>query len=161
HVGLHKTGTTAMQRFFRLNREALVRQGISYPDLTERDEGNGMPLAFAIQGQMPDWFERWNPKFRGQSLDFDRLMGQGLAMAPPSTAVLLSSEEFSLMDPAVLKRRFGEYSDDVRILVAVRRQDEWIESCYLQAVRAGLTGLGFEAYLDQELTPGSENHARL
>jgi hypothetical protein len=110
---------------------------------------------------MPDWFPRYNPKFRHLPLDFDWMM-QALVHAPPAGAAwLLSSEEFSSMAPERLQRCFGAYSQDLQILVAVRRQDEWLESSYLQAVRAGLTRASFEEYLDRELLADGPGDRRL
>ena len=37
HIGIRKTGTTALQDFFHLNREVLKKHGVSYPEMPFRD----------------------------------------------------------------------------------------------------------------------------
>ena len=40
HVGSHKTGTTAIQRFAYLNRSTLRAKGFWYPDFYPIDKSN-------------------------------------------------------------------------------------------------------------------------
>lgn len=41
HIGLHKTGTSSIQKFLHVNQEALLEQGILYPEAGRRKEENG------------------------------------------------------------------------------------------------------------------------
>ena len=37
HIGLHKTGTTTFQTFLHLNRKALLKVGVFYPEMGEHE----------------------------------------------------------------------------------------------------------------------------
>ena len=37
HIGLHKTGTTSFQNFLHLNRDALLKAGVLYPEMGEHE----------------------------------------------------------------------------------------------------------------------------
>ena len=46
HIGMHKTGTTAIQHFLERNREPLRRRGLCYP---------GYYFGYAMRLRFPDW----------------------------------------------------------------------------------------------------------
>ena len=48
HIGTRKTGTTALQKFFYDNREALLRNGVDYVQFTRQKKRS--PLIRIIKG---------------------------------------------------------------------------------------------------------------
>lgn len=116
HIGLHKTGTTAIQYFLHNNRKALLRMGICYPDVPDDDITpiQHRYIATLIKDKKQTGFLSFIKK--------NMLKSPGL---------VLSSECF-LENPEYVDW-FGQLRrlfDEVKIIVYLRRQDQWIESAY-------------------------------
>lgn len=132
HVGLHKTGTTSLQKAFFDNRAALERQGVLYPStgLSPKPVNWGHhELAYALR-QRPQGLEMWQA-----------LREEADAAGLPK--VLVSSEELSLLPfptlpgPAAFKlisEVFEGY--DVRLICYLRPQAEMIASLYNHHVKS-------------------------
>jgi hypothetical protein len=151
HIGLPKTGTTSLQAFLRLNRQRLARQGIEYPETCQSGAGNATPAALVLLGGLPDYFLQANPEF-GDKRDFESLWLDVAGSARgPESSILASSEEIAEIDPAEFDRRTRFDGQRKRIIVFLRRQDEMLESMYLQMVRAGLCDRSFETFLGDYL----------
>lgn len=126
HIGMNKTGTSALQKFLHRNRRSLRRAGLLYPEtgLGTRTDGPGLHY------QLSRAF-----------LDAD---GSGPALA----AALLAEIDDSGCDRAVLSSEFFvELQDltplakafegrDVTVLVYLRRHDHWVSSLFAQAVKS-------------------------
>lgn len=135
HIGAPKTGSTAIQRMLFNGREALLEQGVLYPDVSLRGFGHH-DLAFLLDGAYPAWATR-------QERSLDDLAGD-LAREVETTgarSIVLSSENFYLYPQperllALLQRSGFGAGDQVRVLCYVRRQDEAHLSWYNQTVKA-------------------------
>ncbi len=127
HIGLHKTGTTAIQRFLRSNGKALDEEGFLYPGTrpahhvirwlweeyphTSRDlSGNARALFREI---------RTSEKNR-IILSSEMLTGGRENVAIPLAKVL--DEEIG-----------GEWT--AKIIIYLRRQDRWLESRYVENIK--------------------------
>ncbi len=113
HIGIHRTGTTGLQRNLAANRQALVDMGISYPF-----EGtNHQDIAWALhRGNMTgeQVVERLEP-----------------VDAPH---IILSGEDFCIhIDLGWLKAIRKHYQ--LKVVVYLRRQDHWVNSWYNQHVK--------------------------
>ena len=132
HIGTVKTGTTALQRFFNLNRQALQNHDISYPaDRDNRYAHHRLSWSLALsEGKTfsPNWpadlaspLDEWNylqKQYSGQK-------------------VLLSSEHFfnrSRQSISTLKKKISEF--DVKIVVYWRRRDHLEDSWHNQRVKS-------------------------
>jgi len=133
HIGTSKTGTTAIQRFFATNRQQLSSLGICYPYAgninTEINFGHHFlshcffknSLTINVKDTSPD--KEWN------SLVNEINTSQ-------SDRFLISSEDFYLLGPdsiSYIKSFLLEF--DVKIIMTVRPQTEWILSNYNQVIR--------------------------
>lgn len=58
HFGVHKTGTTAFQRFIQDNRETLTAGGLFIPRLPEGQDGNYQGLARVMAGEYDEYPNR-------------------------------------------------------------------------------------------------------
>ncbi|WP_112322711.1 hypothetical protein [Oceanibium sediminis] len=155
HIGLRKTGTSAIQAYLARNRAALRLMGVRYPKaLLVGPECDGGPkhqrVAEAISG--------------GEELAAQ--MREAVAQrARLSRVTVLSAEELSAPDPAIpaaLAPLAEEF--DCRVVVYLRRQDEWALSVYRQAVMEGdaRTAQGLQAWLARpELEPWLNHDAML
>jgi hypothetical protein len=116
HAGIHRTGTTHLQKTLSHNRQLLRRHGYLYPF----DRPSHQWLVRKILN---------NPKYADRlPKDLKRQISAG------DHTVILSGEDFSSLPDVrwleVLSKHF-----DVRILVYVRRQDLWLNSWYNQIIK--------------------------
>lgn len=118
HIGIHKTGTSAIQDFLVLNRKELSKHGALYPQKTRRDyfETRGGKTIAPVE------------KFK----HYEKLVRRG---RKKDKHVILSNEAFWLMDdPAPVKTAMGSGVETV-IICYLRRQDNFIQSYYNQEVK--------------------------
>jgi hypothetical protein len=134
HIGIPRTGSTAIEKFLYENRQILLDRGILYPEVNLRGYGHH-DLAYLLSGGYPEWAI---PQPR--NLD-DLATDLCHASAAHSGDILISSENFYLF-PAIVRlqellTKTGASSGRrVVIIVYVRRQDEAQESWYSQTVKA-------------------------
>lgn len=127
HVGAPKTGTSAFQEWAVRNRAAMLNAGFLYPEAGATPLGNHAALASALGGAIED------EKRSGHLLRlFDKELQQH-----PDAAVVLSAEMMTtlrfLPNMARLHRALSQYSDHATVVLVVRDQIEWRNSCYAQA----------------------------
>lgn len=132
HIGMEKTGTSAIQRFLARHRTALRLMGVQYPraaDATGAPSDSHIDLAAAIgadlAGQGP------HPVFGSAGTVIEGYATK----ADVASTTILSSEGLSAPDPgfaAALAPLAGRF--DVSVVVYLRRQDEWALSAYRQCV---------------------------
>ncbi|MBB4304254.1 hypothetical protein GGD81_003312 [Rhodobium orientis] len=139
HIGVPKTGSTAIQHFATENRQLLREKGLLYPSAALRGFGHH-DVAFLLNGGYPDWAKPQDRPLgdlagalRSECLEFDG-------------DVLLSSENFYLFPQP---ERLFEFVRDtgllegraVKVIVYLRRQDDLLVSWYNQLVKAqGFSG---------------------
>lgn len=126
HIGTHKTGSTAIQRAFKADEKALVRGGlarlrscdmIALPSLSPQEV---LDMSAALKEEAgrhsagPMRFLMTSEGFSGDPM-------KGYADAPVIAARL----------------RAATHGFDVRIIVFLRRQDDFIESWYTQRIHEG------------------------
>lgn len=134
HIGMPKTGTSALQSFFTQNRERLYEDGIWYPDLRpgqtveEKQKGFGGNAIFL--SQYPENLEDMNKEQRQRFEDTCKNLQSS------EKDILLSSEWFFENNASTYKK-FMNRRFNVKIIVYLRRQDLWGESSWNQAVKEG------------------------
>ena len=124
HIGFFKTGSTALQEFFELNREALAQRGIFYPERTKDD--------FVVP------FLSWHPGFEpgGERQAYEQLV----EAASGFRYTILSNENFSFLYLGEEKAAIQTIADylarigKVKVIIYVRRQDELMQSSYIYNV---------------------------
>lgn len=140
HIGMGKTGTTALQHFFAQNRDALLGKGVDYPDYN-CIEGAHHRLSPHI------------PPFLAHHWKFLDVAEWGPDLSARETgSLLLSSELISSARPPVVAdfaRRVREMFD-VRIVIYFRRQDNLITSAYNQQIKAGTLTAPFAEMLERQ-----------
>jgi len=132
HIGLHKTGTSAIQQFLRDNSKNLEEQGILYPQGIV-PAGDHNPLAWCLV------HERYFPRRKefyveNASMNHWRKLHEVVSQSS-ATRIILSGEDFSLIDdPGQLAALCEPY--DTRVIVYLRRQDQYLQSVYNQMVKS-------------------------
>ena len=126
HVGLHKTGTSSLQRLLLENRAALAAAGVGLAPFQDPRNGSHHPILAALERD-------------GAEAVFARVA------AAPGERLLLSAEELSqemnnrpdhlAALAAAAGRRF-----ETHVVVFLRRQDFLKESVYAEAVKGWYCG---------------------
>ena len=150
HIGVHKTGTTAIQAALADAREPLAEQGVRYPGKLQAQHR----AALAILGRPWGWNTRG-----GGVLDrehFDRL-AKRTAQAPGR--VVISSEFFceAPEDTAVevVRDLRGRSNRPVQVVVTLRNLGKLLPSSWQQYLKYGLT-TPYDKWLEDVFaTPGS------
>lgn len=130
HIGINKTGSSAIQRCLNGNRKSLGRMGVLYPKA-------------GVFGCAHHYFSRllgFGPALelkaseRGDELARLRRSLTKEWAACQATEVIISSENF--MQPRSLEAVADYFSFlDVRVVVYLRRHDEWRMSAYSQGLK--------------------------
>lgn len=135
HIGVIKTGSTSIQRYLQGVRHLLPPNGFHYPGAIGAE--SHAALAMAIRDAL-------DPASREAAAQLDRLLAAlaaELAELPAGVGtVLISSEHFSgLPDDgvALLRDRLAPLFASFRILVYLRRQDDFALSRYANMIRSG------------------------
>jgi len=139
HIGVHKTGTTAVQHFLTANRERLRDQGVTYAR-------SGCPPREAIlHGQHMLAWEITRPK-SGRQGTWDTLREE--LEAEDGDVAVVSTEEFDARREPDQFSALRSHLDglDVRIVVYLRRQDEFLHSYYCTDVLFHREARDFDEY---------------
>ena len=147
HIGMLKTGTTAIQDYLNLNRDALREQGLLMPAVLGRTNQRLLPLVGV----------GWEPNrsmhrkmFLHTQEDTEALIERGtvrlrkvLRRHTPDQLVLTSEQISSEVRTPEQIARFGqwvrEFDPNPTIVVYLRRQDRWLLSRYSTDIRVGET----------------------
>lgn len=153
HIGTEKTGTSSIQKFCVDNREQLLRQGVYYPVSPADHLGNHIRLsAYFQEGGWVRHLHRdlgiTSPQqlrqFRRQFL-FS--LTKELSRHPDKT-VLFSNEHLSMChvddEIAKLAGLLRQFTDDIKILVYLRRQMDKYATLHATRVVRGEPGLKFD-----------------
>lgn len=146
HIGTEKTGTTTLQAFLEVNREALARQGFVYLKTPGLSNSRKLVMCCMDDDQVdeeielagiidPDVRERWRK-------DFLRDLKEECSTLNPGQTAIISSEHFHsrLTTESGIERLHRLLSDMgfmPQIVVYLRRQDELAASLYNTLIRNG------------------------
>lgn len=131
HIGTHKTGSTALQKFFAANTSELLKAGWSYPEFN------------SMKSKYDDTYKNARYLFEGgQLVAYDSLIWKEqwdyIRSELESNNVIISAEEFFVIDTSdFLMKALREYSN-IKVIVYLRRQDEIIESYWKHSVKEKL-----------------------
>lgn len=156
HIGTHKTATSSLQLFLHENSKALKESGIVYPQLDESKAHHSLLLK---------WFDIHSKACGRQTKSANQLWAEVVNLCnTTSDTVVVSSEEFSRIglnqcDPAEIRDLL--HSHNVRIVVYLRRQDLFLESCYNQIRKAHLNAPEFKEFIENDFAGSYLEHLPL
>ena len=129
HIGINKTGTTTIQNVLSQQYRQLLKKGILYPKAGRNGVAH-YKLSHALG------FFQGKTKHKScyrQAKEIKKQLLKEINLTQPK-AIILSSEMFVLPKSVkVVKDFFSEF--EVKIVVYLRRHDDWWESAYNQAVK--------------------------
>lgn len=137
HVGLPKTGTTAFQHYLIHHRDALEAAGTLVP-ATAIEAGNY--LGYCLLDRIPPLIH--NRLDLSSDEVYSRICRE--IVNSPQPRALISCEMLSLISSDLFEEGRGlarlfellaPHSFDIRIIIYLRRQDEFLESWYNQTVK--------------------------
>lgn len=141
HIGLQKTGTTFLQRSLDSHRAAMAAHGLIYPQPAVGLKGSAGTAHHFLAHAVLDRRRGHTPAVSFDQLEHHIAALQAAcadAATQPGGALLISSEDFSLFRLRHIRRLRALFPDqDIRILVYLRRQDEWLEAMYGQVLKQG------------------------
>ncbi len=151
HVGVHKTGSTALQAAFAEARPELIEKGILYPGDSDLHHGAAVGVAAAgnAPGDRSDWtrIRAWQRSRKWRLLSSQVRRHDGRA--------IVSSEFFGRLGPRGINRAVaGLGGARIHVLLGVRPLVEILPSSWQQYLKSGLT-TDYEDWLRQMLLPGS------
>ncbi len=130
HIGLPKTGTTTIQHFLRINYDILLQGGVLYPQSGRTYEAHHQ-LAAAFQDFKYDWV----PHIELGSI-LDQLQNE--ISQTDAKKVIISSEILTWLErPDALLEKLKPFFDFIRVVIFLRRQDDWLESAYRHDLTVG------------------------
>ena len=126
HIGTPKTGTSTIQHFLKENAIRLMINGIYYPEFNLSQAWGGKD---SIDGNF-GWFTRVD-------LPIDRKIEKIVQCFEKSNKVLLSSENvwFEIKDKPEFLRLLNKHGIEVKVIVYLRKQVDYLESQYRECIR--------------------------
>lgn len=163
HIGMHKTGTSSVQRYFSRNRAVLRRMGVCYPKSIGAD-GERQPKHTAIFDAISHEadFGVYHSVL-GSSVDCIEQAAAEIEASPGRLGVL-SAEGLSGERPVFAAAMAGLADRfETTVVVFVRRQDHWVESFYKQMVlsREVCETRGFHEFVEAASTRRHMDYAQI
>lgn len=150
HPGFHKSGTTALQESFALNRSLLRERGILYPHIGTKAHHR---IAWALTQRPWGWNKRGGE--RTPEKVWDRMAGR--INGAKEESVILSSEFFSEVDGERIRKIRSDIKErDIQILFTVRPLAKLLPSSYQQYLKYGIK-VEFEKWLHEILDKPGES----
>ena len=147
HIGVHKTGTTALQWALADARAELSAAGVCYPGKRKAHHGS----ALAMLGKSWGWRSQGGEVPRTQV--FDRLAAE--TAAHPGR-VIISSEHFCEADaPTAARVVDGLGGDRVQVVITLRSLANLLPSSWQQYLKYGLRAT-YPDWLENTFEPESE-----
>lgn len=136
HIGLHKTGSSTVQRFAAANRDLLAAAGVRYPDVGAVHHGHHLLAGWARRPVVRD--------------DDESLAAvAALAAADPAGRYLLSSEAFEGANAVAIARLVAALRPHaVRVVAYVRDFRQLAPSRYAQRTKTGGNTDDFDVFFD-------------
>ena len=147
HIGVHKTGTTALQAALADARPELAERGVSYPGRRQAHHGQ----ALAVLQRSWGWAGRGGEVPRPEV--FDRLCAKA---ATHPGRVIISSEHFCEADDDAAARVVqGLGTDRVHVVITLRSLASLLPSSWQQYLKYGLRA-SYPDWLENMFEPESE-----
>jgi hypothetical protein len=151
HIGLMKTGTTALQSALHGNRDRLLSKGVLYPSSSLLQSKHVQLVWSCVKAQLSPFAAS---KYSGMTTAAYLDAIEDERHFTNATTCIVSAEDFSIYQPQRFQGIVDAFQKDLRIVVYLRPQDEMIESMYRQRLKgAGITDR-FEDFVASAIRTG-------
>lgn len=143
HIGTKKTGTTALQHYLSKHSDTLTESGVTY--LCPKQKSSCNTLAIAVN--------------RGRTGECDEIgtdLSRQLDACRTENAILSSEMFYGIAPERIFDAIPGLQGRPLRILVYLRRQDQYLESSYLQKLKNGRFKGSIQDYLKRFKGSGAD-----
>lgn len=151
HIGMPKTGTTALQNFMLNNNDKLEKHGWCYPVLSgnsKMDDLERWELETVGNG-----YKMYDALIESQNVsEWDKGMNILLKFLK-NRNVILSTEYIYEHGTEEFIENIKKIYGNIKVVVYLRRQDRVIESRYNQYIKSGVECERFLKFLDSEYIP--------
>ena len=155
HIGLPKTGTTALQHFLYNNDKALKEHDICFPDFGLRYPGVGTRKngRFLI---VPGKDANGNPDYSVPAAEYGPTLDKIADLSKTYGRIFLTDEGIWNISRKrsdfwpKLKADLADRGLDLKIIIYLRRQDSFIESLYAQKIKETKNSYTFFEFLESE-----------
>lgn len=150
HIGQHKTGTTAIQRYLHRTSSALTEQGVLYPELSRIDADGDLCeshrlLAWSV-------VQKYQQKYGvGVSKDLWVSLRREIEAKRPKIAILSSEFFWSATENEVNEIVDNICGYPVRIILYLRNPLSLAASAYKQGIKTGHIKEDFRSYCYERL----------
>ncbi|MEZ9604502.1 hypothetical protein AB4274_14910 [Vibrio sp. 10N.261.55.A10] len=153
HIGWPRSGTTAIQSFFFLNRDELIERGVIYPATGLQNFGHHQWVIDLFFEKL-DWISSdtsWAQMKRNLLEEIDILKPK---------SIFISSEAFSSIDDLDLfYQRLSELDFDIEILAVVREHFDSINSSFIRQLSTKAVLFEPDKYISDTLQTGNFNYS--
>ena len=133
HIGMNKTGSSAIQTYLHSNRARLRDYGLLWPKTGLGTKGQGEGYHYGLSTALGFTASRDSAAKAADPGDLRASLDAEIAACNPKT-VVISSEFFVLRRPTASLASFFN-GLDTRVVVYLRRHDSWWPSLYAQAIK--------------------------
>lgn len=133
HIGMPKTGTSALQKFLFLNAEKLEPYGWSYPILANENIGPEELLLVELSGNGRDMYTQG--VLNNNKAEWNKGIEAALRHLNNKN-VIISSEDISEYETDKFIAGVKEKYENVRVIIYLRRQDREVESIYKEHIKS-------------------------
>jgi hypothetical protein len=143
HIGIGKTGTTTIQKYFGKYHKTFLADNIRYVNCSGGSEGHGhQKFAKSFITNLPSMMQPVD----NSKETLDSVMDE--ILTSNENNILISSENFQLADPSRVKLFFESlgHKFNYKIILFVRSQDELAESEYNQIMKVRQEKSCFDEY---------------
>jgi len=134
HVGMNKTGTSAIQKFLSNNYESLLIKNFCYPKTSRRTSN-----IINHHGLFMSLHKKQYPNYRGNNFaqQFEELIQE----TKEYDNVIISSEILPRIPDIKELKIFKNYFDLIKVVIYVRRYDNLFESAQNQVIKQEFTNI--------------------
>lgn len=153
HIGMPKTGTTSLQKVLFNNRNKLLENGYLYPmsgirfnakQIEDRYCHNLLALFFLDFKEKCDLLSQFST-WEGLKTEIDSINPKN---------VIISAEAFTFYDvfykpETIAKVKSFLKNYEVKIIIYIRKQDDFLESCYRYMVNIGACRVDIKEFFNE------------